>query len=297
MPIHNKCPLCGSGDIAVLYECADFLVSGGKFPVSRCKSCTFVFTNNYPPEDKASGYYSSDEYISHSDTGRGLVNKIYHIARKIMLGRKYSLLKRESCLHNASVLDIGSGTGYFPMFLRKKGWECQGIEISEEARQYAFSNNNISLFSPGDTGSFANSSMDIITMWHTLEHFYHPDDYLAFSNRILKQNGLLVIAVPNHLSYDALRYGGLWAAWDVPRHLWHFNPDTISIMAGNHGFTLKTVRRLPLDAFYVSALSEKHKQSSLPFPRGLITGFISWIHSMLNIRKTSSLVYVFRKDQ
>ncbi|MDA3835721.1 MAG: class I SAM-dependent methyltransferase [Spirochaetales bacterium] len=297
MPIHNKCPLCGSGEIAVLFECTDFLVSGEKFPVSRCTSCSFVFTNNYPPEEKSAEYYRSDEYISHSDTGKGMVNRVYHIARKIMLWRKYRLLKNVSGLNNASVLDIGSGTGYFPMFLRKKGWECQGIEISEEARQYAVTNNNISLFSPGDISRYANSSMDMITMWHTMEHFYHPDEYLRFSHRILKETGVLVIAVPNHLSYDALRYGKLWAAWDVPRHLWHFNPDTIRIMAGKHGFTLKAVRRLPLDAFYVSALSEKHKQSSLAFMRGLITGFISWIHSMLKIRKTSSLVYVFSKDQ
>ncbi|MDZ7738875.1 MAG: class I SAM-dependent methyltransferase [Bacteroidales bacterium] len=297
MPIHNKCPLCGSGEIDLLHECTDFLVSGERFPVNRCKSCSFVFTNNYPPEDKVSEYYSSDEYISHSDTGKGLVNKIYHAARKIMLARKYRMLKNISGLDNASVLDIGSGTGYFPMFLRKKGWECQGIEISDQARQYAGINNNISLFSPDDIGSFADSSMDIITMWHTLEHFYHPDDYLISSQRILRENGLLLIAVPNHLSYDAIRYGSLWAAWDVPRHLWHFNPDTIRIMAGKHGFTLEAIRRLPLDAFYVSALSEKHKQSSLPFLRGLIAGLISWIHSMLKIRKTSSLVYVFRKDQ
>lgn len=296
MPIHNKCPLCGSVDIAVILECTDFLVSGEKFPVSRCGSCNFAFTNDYPPEDMAAGYYRSDEYISHSDTGKGLVNKIYHIARKIMLWRKYSMLKSLSAPGKASVLDIGSGTGYFPMYLRKKGWECQGIEISEEAREYARTNNSISLFSPGDIGTFGNNSMDIITMWHTLEHFYHPDEYLASSHHILKDKGLLVIAVPNHLSYDALRYGDMWAAWDVPRHLWHFNPDTISTMAGKHGFTLKAVRRLPLDAFYVSALSEKHKQSTLPFLRGLITGLISWMHSMLRIRKTSSLVYIFRKD-
>ncbi|MBN1388617.1 MAG: class I SAM-dependent methyltransferase [Bacteroidales bacterium] len=292
---HNKCPLCGSDEIFVLYECEDFLVTGEKFPVSRCGSCNFTFTNNFPEEKDSVHYYDSDEYISHSDTEKGLINRVYHLVRKWMLSSKFRILKKESGLKKASALDIGSGTGYFPLYLQKRGWACLGIEISKDARDYAQRKNDLTLQSPDYIEDLESGSIDIITMWHTLEHFYHPGKYLDAAFRLLKENGLLVIAVPNHWSYDAKKYRELWAAWDVPRHLWHYNPETVRMLAARHHFKLRSMKRLPFDTFYVSILSEKHKKSSLPLVRGLITGFISWMNSLLSIRTTSSLLYIFSK--
>lgn len=297
MPVHNKCPLCGSENIGELYECRDFLVTGDKFPVYSCSSCSFVFTGNYPGEEEAAAYYSSEDYISHSDTEKGLFNKLYHLARSFMLSVKFRMLRKISGLEATSVLDIGSGTGYFPLYLEKKGWQCQGIEISKEAREYAREKNKLSLLPPEAINDFNPGSVDIITMWHTLEHFYHPDDYLEKAYRILKESGLLIIAVPNHLSYDAHKYRALWAGWDVPRHLWHFNPSTIKLLAGKHHFDLLAMKSLPLDSFYVSVLSEKYKKSSLPLFSGFITGLLSWIHSLFNTGRSSSVVYFFRKEE
>jgi len=294
---HKNCPLCGSDKISVLHMCRDFLVSGDIFPVCNCGSCSFVFTNNAPGEQESAAFYVSDEYISHSDTGKGLINKAYHLVRKWMLASKFRMLREESRLSSASVLDIGSGTGYFPVFLRQKGWECQGIEISDAAREAALARNNISLLPPAAILDIKSSGIDIITMWHALEHFYRPGDYLDASHRILKDDGLLVVAVPNHLSHDAKKYGGRWAAWDVPRHLWHFNPDSMQEMAEKHHFKLQSIRRLPFDAFYVSVLSEKNNNTPFPLIRGFIAGSVSWLGSIRNIRTSSSLVYFFRKDQ
>jgi len=294
---HPKCPLCGSADTAEIYECTDHLVSGEKFPVTKCNSCGFVYTGRYPEEKDSGRYYQSDEYISHSDTGKGLMNTIYHIARRWMLSGKYRLLKEVSGTEQSSVLDIGSGTGYFPAFMKRKGWVANGIEINKTARDYAIKYNKIALMPPADIDSLNSGSYDIITMWHSLEHFYRPEEYLNSSHRLLKKDGLLLIALPNHLSCDARKYGKDWAAWDVPRHLWHFSPGTIKDMAGRNNFRFLSVRRLSLDAFYVSALTEKYKESSLPLVRGFITGFISYLRSLNNINKTSSLVYVFKKEE
>lgn len=297
MPVHNKCPLCGSGTISGLFECTDFLVTGDKFPVCSCSSCSFVFTDNYPRLEEAAAYYSSEEYISHSDTEKGILNKLYHRARSFMLSVKFRMLRKISGLESASVLDIGSGTGYFPLYLEKKGWQCCGIEISKEAREYALKKNKLSLLPPEAMNDLKRGSIDIITMWHTLEHFYDPPDYLDQAYNILKDKGLLIIAVPNHLSYDALKYGAFWAGWDVPRHLWHFNPATIKLLAGKHHFELLAMKSLPLDAFYVSVLSEKYRKSSLPLLRGFITGFLSWIYSVFNTGRSSSVVYFFRRKE
>lgn len=292
---HNKCPLCGSDKTVLLYECADYLVSGEKFPVVKCLSCSFVFTNNYPEEEESGKYYKSDDYISHSDSDSGILNRIYKYVRRRMLASKLRMLEKESGLRSASVIDIGSGTGYFPAYLRLKGWECRGMEINAEAREYARKRNNIDLLSPGELVNFDPSCTDIVTFWHVLEHLYDPAKYLESVHSILKDNGLLVVAVPNHNSYDAGLYGEYWAAWDVPRHLWHFNPETIRVFCEKYNFRLTAIRRLPYDAFYVSVLSEKHSNSSFPLVRAFFTGFVSWLHSILQISRTSSLVYFFRK--
>lgn len=297
MTRHNSCPLCGSESITLKYECTDFLVSGEKFPLHECSSCSFIFTGDVPAEEDSASYYQSDDYISHSDTSAGIINRLYHIARNCMLAAKFRMLRRETGLASASVLDIGSGTGYFPLYIRKKNWEVTGIEISKEARDYALSRNNLRLLPPGDINKLVPRSMDIITMWHSLEHIYHPGEALGSAYNILKENGLLVVALPNNLSHDAVKYRELWAAWDVPRHLWHFNPETIKLLAGQYHFKLKAIKRLPLDAFYVSALSEKHNNSNLPLVRAFITGLVSWTLSMFDIKKTSSLVYFFRKEE
>jgi len=297
MPVHSKCPLCGSESIRELYECEDFLVSGDKFPLFSCSSCSFVFTGNSPVEEEAAAYYSSEDYISHSDTEKGLLNKLYHRARSFMLSFKFRMLCRITGLESASVLDIGSGTGYFPLYLETKGWKSRGIEISKEARQFALKKNKLSLLPPEAINDFSRGSIDIITMWHTLEHFYHPDDYLEQAYRILEENGWLLIAVPNHLSYDAQKYRAFWAGWDVPRHLWHFNPHTIKLLAGKHHFKLHAMKSLPLDSFYVSVLSEKYKKSTLPLLKGFFAGLLSWINSLFNTGKSSSLVYFFRKEE
>ncbi len=295
MPDHNKCPLCGSAESVLLFECKDHLVTGEFFPLKKCKSCGFIFTDNYPDQNNAPAYYRSDEYISHTDANKGLVNKTYHLIRKWMLADKYKILKKESGLKTASVLDIGSGTGYFPSYLKHKGWSCSGIEISEEARSFARREKNVELLAPEDIDTFLNGSMDIITMWHTLEHFYKPGDYLQNAHRILNDKGLLVIAIPNNLSYDAGHYKAFWAAWDVPRHLWHFNPATIEKLSDTYGFRLIKKYRLPYDAFYISILSERYRNSKTPLLKGSLTGLISWIRSVFNIEKTSSLVYIFKK--
>lgn len=296
MQIHKTCPLCGSEKISELFKCTDFYISGESFPVDECLSCHFIFTNKYPREESIARYYQSDDYISHSDTGAGLTNKIYHIVRKRMLSGKFKLLRQKSGLSSAELIDIGSGTGLFPLYLKQKGWKCEGLELSKDARDFAFQKNNIKLHHPEFIDEVNPNSIDIITMWHTLEHFHKPDKYLESAYRILKSKGLLVIAVPNHNSYDAKRYKQFWAAWDVPRHLWHFNPASIRKYLMKYDFKFESAHRLSFDSFYVSVLSEKYKKSSLSVIKGFFTGFVSWFVSLINKEKTSSLIYVFRKD-
>lgn len=297
MPDHKSCPLCKSDNIEEVFKATDYLVSGQEFPLIKCSDCFFIFTNEYPPENQAANYYISGDYISHSDTSKGTINKIYHLVRGYMLKRKFSMLRRVSPAGKQSVLDIGCGTAYFPLYLNQKGWHCKGLEISDEARKFAYEKHGLTIDKPEKIVDFELGSFDIVTMWHTLEHFYDPDNYMKNVHRLLRKNGLLVIALPNNSSYDAGYYSKYWAAWDVPRHLWHFDPHTIERYAGGHGFAPVKTFRLPFDAFYVSVLSEKHKGSGTAVIKGFFRGFISWFTALTRQSRTSSLVYIFRKNQ
>lgn len=292
---HNSCKLCGSSKISGLFICKDHFVSGEEFPVFKCHDCGFTFSNNYPDEEVIGEYYKSDNYISHSDTHIGLVNKLYHHARAIMLSRKYRIVGKYSRLKRGTLLDIGCGTGYFAKYMISKGWDVTGIEKDNQARLYAESVNKVKVFDNQELNNLEPSSYDCISLWHVLEHFHDPDSLLEIIVKSLKDNGIIVIALPNNNSFDASHYKAFWAAWDVPRHLWHFTSATITKYLQPFGLEIIAVKRLPFDAFYVSILSEKYKNGRPGLLKGLLVGTASWIRSLFDIKSTSSLVYIVRK--
>ena len=293
---YNSCPHCNFSGIEVEQECLDHFISGEAFSIMKCANCGFLFTQDPPDENEIALYYKSEAYISHSDTSKGLLNKLYRHARRLMLSRKYSLIKSILGSGTGQILDIGSGTGYFQAYLTRKGWSATGIEINSDAREYAKRTFSVESYSPDQLIRFHSSSFDFITMWHSLEHFHDPGYYLKSAQNILKDNGYLIIALPNHNSFDAEFYGKYWAAWDVPRHLWHFGPSSVKAFIERFGFTLRSVHRLPLDSFYVSLLSERYRKSVFPLIQGSLIGFVSWITSLLRKNRSSSLIYIFEKS-
>ncbi|HPT12077.1 MAG TPA: class I SAM-dependent methyltransferase [Bacteroidales bacterium] len=296
MAENNSCINCGSERIELLFHCKDYLVSGEEFQIVRCPDCGLVKTDNPPSESIIGKYYLSEDYISHSDTKKGITDRLYHFARNIMLQRKKSLISRLFDQKKGLLLDIGSGTGYFPAYMQEKGWEVQGIEISEQARNFSKSKFGISVFPPEETDNIHQGTFDCITLWHVMEHFNDPIQWLVKIKYLLKDDGYCVIAVPNVASSDARWFGKYWAAYDVPRHLWHFTPDTFSEMATRNGFTLTSKRGMALDVFYISILSYKNKNASLPFIRGVLAGILLSFRNCFRRDSSSSLIYILRKQ-
>jgi 2-polyprenyl-3-methyl-5-hydroxy-6-metoxy-1,4-benzoquinol methylase len=176
--------------------------------------------------------------------------------------------------------------------MQKAGWNVRGVEINEKARQYSISEFGLEVIDPGQLQAFEPGSFDCITLWHVLEHFQDPFNYAQEILRLLKPGGSCMIALPNSGSYDAEYYGTFWAAYDVPRHLWHFTPDTFKKFAEKSGFEVKDIWRLPLDVFYISVLSEKYKGANLPFVIGIIKGIWFWFLTIFNKQRASSLIYL-----
>jgi SAM-dependent methyltransferase len=292
---HRVCPLCSSDKITLHFRCTDHFISKENFTISICLSCGFRFTQDYPEEAEIGRYYESEEYISHSDTSKGFSNKIYRLARNLMLRRKLGIIRDRSGLIKGSLLDIGSGTGYFANTMNRAGWQVKGIEINEKARNDSSSRFGLEIIGPDKISALKDSSFDCITMWHVLEHFHDPFRYFSEIQRLLKPDGLCIVALPNCISYDAKYYEQFWAAYDVPRHLWHFNPSTFRLFSDKAGFVVEKLMILPLDVFYISILSERYKGSVIPFVVGMIKAMFFAIMSAFAKSKSSSVIFVLRK--
>jgi SAM-dependent methyltransferase len=291
----QQCPVCGSKQFNPFITCTDFFVSGEQFEIRECSGCGFKFTANAEDEENIGRYYQSEEYISHSNTSKGLVNAVYHRVRNYMLGRKRRLVEKVVQKKSGNILDVGTGTGFFLNEMKKNGWQVSGIEKSDDAREFAKKEFSLEIGEPELLFQFRSESFDAITLWHVLEHIHQLNENMEAFVRLLKPGGKLIIALPNHTSYDALHYEKYWAAWDVPRHLWHFAPPQMQVFGKRHGLKMISLHTMPFDSFYVSLLSEKYKKSKLPLFKGLMHGKISWLKSLANKKRCSSVIYVFGK--
>lgn len=252
-----------------------------------------VLTMDAPSEQEIGSYYQSEDYISHSDTQKNLINKLYHLVRAWMLTRKRKLIRQ---LHPAPgrLLDFGSGTGYFMHAMIKKGWEVTGMEPDPDARAISQKRFGLQLNAP-DIDAIGNEAYDVISLWHVLEHLHNPGESLEAFKRGLKKDGTLVLALPNVESLDANHYGEYWDAYDVPRHLWHFSPRTIEQLLWQHGFEVVQSYLMPFDVFYIALRSEKHRNSNFQMVIATFKAIYWTIRSFLDKRKSSALVYLVKE--
>jgi len=293
----QHCPVCGESSFSPFLTCTDFFVSREQFSLKQCNSCGFKITENAEDENEIGRYYQSEEYISHSNTNKGIINTLYHFVRKTMLVRKRKLVEKSTGMQKGQLLDIGTGTGYFLNEMQQNDWQVAGTEKSHDARKFAENEFGLGIHKTNELFQFEKNRFDVITLWHVLEHIHKLDENMKQLFQLLKDQGKLIIAVPNHASYDARHYKEYWAAYDVPRHLWHFSPKQMKLFGEKHNLRLTKMKSMPFDAFYVSILSEKYKKSGLALIRGILHGKISWLNSIFNVKKCSSVIYVFEKNK
>jgi 2-polyprenyl-3-methyl-5-hydroxy-6-metoxy-1,4-benzoquinol methylase len=292
-----ECPICHGKNFTYQFSCVDHTVSHETFQINKCDSCGFLVTSPRPDADELGKYYLSDEYVSHSKHATTLFDKLYKLTRHFTIQWKFNLVIKNIEAKNPGsirLLDVGCGTGEFLKKCKENGFKIAGVEPSETARAYAVSllKDNIEPNLDSITGAF-----DVITLWHVLEHIPDLNAYIENLRNRLNKNGTMFIAVPNHKSEDARKYKNHWAAYDVPRHLWHFNKLTIKRLLQNHSLSIEKVIPMKLDAVYVSMLSQK-KLNNFPSPLTFLNGLANGIKSNLSAIKTneySSLIYVVRK--
>ena len=292
---YSECPVCNSQNINPLLTIKDYSVSKQDFVIWQCADCSLRFTQNVPDENSISSYYKSPDYISHSNTNKGFINKTYQKVRNYTLEEKAKLIIKETGEISGSLLDIGSGTGAFLAVMKKKGWEVKGIEPDEDARRLTKQLYNLDIDNPSVLNDIRGSSFNAITLWHVLEHVHQLHDYIEHLKRILKPQGKFFIAVPNYQSTDSNIYRSYWAAYDVPRHLYHFSPNSIEVLMQKHGLKVDARKPMWFDSFYISMLSSKYKTGKTNYITAFINGLRSNVNALLNKESCSSLIYIISK--
>ncbi len=281
----SSCPICQGTNFTTLYSCLDHTSSGEKFPVKQCNSCTLILTSPRPKESEAGRYYQSNQYISHQTTAKGALDQIYLIVRSFTLRWKCNLVKPYT---TGTLLDVGCGTGSFLTYCLQKGIRVVGVEPSDARNSIK----GITVFQ--HLGEVPAQTYSAITLWHVLEHIYPLKETLDKLKNILAENGTIFIAVPNRLSDDAKSYAENWAAWDVPRHIWHFSEENIRDLMSKCGMQVREVIPMKMDAYYVALLSERYLASGKTTPFGIMRAIYKGLISNFSARRTgqySSKIY------
>ena len=292
---YEECPACKSSHIQPCLETKDFTISRETFVIWHCNSCSLRFTQNVPTADAIGRYYQSNNYISHSDTKKGIINRLYHSVRNITLNQKRKLVQRATGLKTGSLLDIGAGTGAFANAMKQANWNITALEPDETARSNAKKNYDLNLRLSEELFYQKPESFDVITLWHVLEHVHELHLYLQAFQTILKKNGVLIIAVPNYTSFDADYYKEYWAAYDVPRHLYHFSPQSMKLLMQQFMFVVTEMKPMPFDSFYVSMLSETYQTGHNNYTNAFLTGLKSNLRAYGKPANSSSVIYIIKK--
>ncbi len=266
--------------------CKDYLVSGESFEISEFEKGIF---KTEPVPENLSRYYESEDYISHSDSKKNFREKIYQLVKSYMLSKKAGWI--QNFKRQGKILDYGAGTGDFLNKMKSLDWKVEGIEPNNDARKLAVLKG---LNLKPDLSDLGSDQYDVISLWHVLEHIPDFEKKLVRFHKLLKEDGLLIIAVPNYNSYDAHHYNKNWAAWDVPRHLWHFSRTGLESKLVEYGFNLVKEKPLKFDSYYVSLLSENSDSKISNLLNAFYRGFISNIKAKQS-GEYSSIAYFFRK--
>lgn len=289
---YNNCPVCASAAIDPLLAVRDHSVSGEEFVIWQCSQCTLRFTQDVPDQASIIPYYQSQDYISHSNTDKGLVNRMYKKVRNFTLEQKAKLIMSRTT-KQGSLLDLGAGTGAFVHTMKSKGWSVTGLEPDDIARKNAREFYNVELNGPQLLWELPKQSFNAITLWHVLEHVHELHEYIRRLKQLLKPGGKLFIAVPNYRAAEADIYKTYWAAYDVPRHLYHFSPQSIEQLMDIHGLKVEEKKPMWFDAFYISLLSSRYKRGTKPSWLGAgFSGFRSNLKAMFDKNNCSSVIYI-----
>lgn len=223
-----NCNLCKRDNTTFLFSASNMNQGPkGNFNLVKCKQCGLVYINPRPSIEELSKYYPEQYYaFGYEDPGAYIRRKVagQGIRKFIKEGR---------------ILDVGSGKGLFLSVMKELGFESYGVEPSPIAADFARKNYGVNVFNGElEQARFSDEYFDLVTMWQVFEHLPCPLESLREISRILKKDGLIIIAVPNFSSFQARIFRDKWYMLDIPRHFYQFEPGTLAKMLSTAGFKI-----------------------------------------------------------
>ena len=265
-----NCQICNSSKNKEYIKVKDrFNISNDNFIIVKC-GCGFVFLNPRPGKSEIGKFYNSKDYQPHSST-----SIFYKIAQNYSFKWKFSLIKN-LVTNKSKILDYGSGDGTFSKYLKSKNFTVDTYE--------PILNDMVS--------TVGTQKYDLITLWHSLEHIHDLNDDIQIIKKHLKENGKILIAVPNINSIDAKIFKHKWVAYDAPRHLYHFNSKTIKALLFNHNISIKSKIPVIQDTFFNILLSLNTSNFFVKMFKFLFLSFYSFITIKFNNKYSSSNIYI-----
>ena len=288
----KECPICGDTHQKEYLNTLDYFLTNESFSLKQCDGCGFIYTSPRPDDEDLSRYYQSDAYLSHHARGFSPVRLVYQFLRRRNIRNKFQLIHQ--LVPDGKILDIGCGTGELLSYFKKHGWEATGVEPDAAARKYASEKWSLDIFDENAISKLDEGSFDVITMWHVLEHVNDINTRIRDVYRLLKKGGYFIAALPNPNAWDAGYYKKYWAAWDLPRHLFHFSEKNIVQLSEKHQFKYIKMYPMKWDAYYISLVSEQYKGNPFPYFKAIQNGRRSNKKAVLG-QGYSSMIYLFQK--
>lgn len=306
------CPISGSTEFTVSLQVPDRFDPSGKeqWQLVCSNASGLVMLNPRPESSEIACHYHSGTYDPHLHTqnSSGLRDKLYLAARSLSLRSRASIILQgvTKPLQQLSILEIGCSTGdllhYFHQKKRIPTHNLAGVEPDTEAATHARKVSGVTVCPSIYEESLSGKTFDRIVLWHTLEHIHAINETLEWTVKKLQPEGVVVIALPNPASSDAKHYRENWIAWDAPRHLFHFTPDTLKKLLEAHNLTVFRQLPYPPDALYNIFHSEKllckrHNLSFHPLRKvnALWRGVLGAVKGQIRPEEASSLVFFARK--
>lgn len=303
------CPCCGTRPFRSVYTVQDRLhpetartknkPQGAAFRIVACSSCGFLYLNPRPISEHLQAFYRSEKYDPHIRRGGGWFGFLYRRIRPLSIHYKAALVWKKK--EPGTLLDIGCGTGEFLQYMKRRGWRVLGVESDAEAAEQARATGCDVLTGDPATVPYPELKFDLVTFWHALEHLPDLKGTLDAVAKRIAEGGVIAVALPNPYSFDAKFYRSLWAAWDAPRHLYHFRRRDLEILLRAYNIRWSATRSLPLDPWYNTLLSELSWSSGvrvLPkIVRGLGVGLISFIRGWKPGEGSSNLFLFVKETQ
>jgi SAM-dependent methyltransferase len=225
------------------------------FILYECAACGFVFAWPRPEPEYLSWFYSSAYFAKPQAQDIGYVD--YRSLPELNAKTAWDEFKSLADVWNVPghrILDVGCATGGFLSRAKQEGWDCIGVEISEDAARVARREYGLHVLTGDiDTPELAQNDVDVITMWHVLEHMLDPAAALIRARDLLRYDGLLFIELPNWNSFGRTVRGVHWSALTPPEHINFFTPRSLRYLVDQSGF-----RTVTAVSTYPSLQNEAH---------------------------------------